>query len=294
MPANRPNASMTTPEISRLRLCGSVLLGLGVSACFLAAMGLLGVDEVRVLLGPTSDYVARHGRQILRVCRALSAPSIHHKHGFLLKLVCMVRRYAPRVALAKSSIHMAVSAGLLGLACSSTITPAKTKDAGATDAGATDARDGGPPLVDAAAGDAARNEAPNLLTDAMTFTSPDGLAAAGACSTTGWCWSNPAPSGDVLDGVWGSGPNSVWAVGNGTIVHWDGHAWSGQRSDTNESLYGVWGTADDDVWAVGGNGAAVHWNGATWTSATTGVTSDLLSVWGNGADDVWAVGGLQG
>jgi hypothetical protein len=69
----------------------------------------------------------------------------------------------------------------------------------------------------------------------------------------------------TLVGVWGSDPSNVWAVGlQGTIVHWDGRAWTSVSSGTTYDLYSVWGTAPDDVWAVG-TGTILHWDGSQWS-----------------------------
>jgi len=38
---------------------------------------------------------------------------------------------------------------------------------------------------------------------------------------------------ELLLGVWGAAPNDVWAVGRGTIIHWDGQAWSPRTSGTS-------------------------------------------------------------
>src|SRR5215813_14620495 len=47
------------------------------------------------------------------------------------------------------------------------------------------------------------------------------------CSGDDWCWRNPLPQGNPLDGVRGSGASDVWAVGEaGTILHFDGSAWT--------------------------------------------------------------------
>src|ERR687887_2323503 len=75
-------------------------------------------------------------------------------------------------------------------------------------------------------------------------------------SSDGWSWSNPLPQGNTLNSVWGSARDDVWAVGHfGTILHWDGSAWSASLSgiptDDAHNFYGVWGSARDDVWAVG-------------------------------------------
>src|SRR5215813_1568126 len=73
------------------------------------------------------------------------------------------------------------------------------------------------------------------------------------CSGDDWCWRNPLPQGNPLDGVRGSGASDVWAVGEaGTILHWDGSAWTSVSIGTTSWLYGVWGSGASDVWAVGG------------------------------------------
>ncbi len=57
-----------------------------------------------------------------------------------------------------------------------------------------------------------------------------------------WTWMNPLPQGNDLHGVWGSGPDDVFAVGDlGTILHYDGHDWDMMPSGTDANLYAVWG-----------------------------------------------------
>jgi hypothetical protein len=40
----------------------------------------------------------------------------------------------------------------------------------------------------------------------------------------------------------------------GTILEWNGTAWTAQNSGTTNSLTGVWGADANNVWAVGGTG----------------------------------------
>jgi hypothetical protein len=63
-----------------------------------------------------------------------------------------------------------------------------------------------------------------------------------------------------LDGmaVWGSSGGDVFAVG-GTILHWNGSAWSAVTSGTSTYLYGVWGSSGSDVFTVGGSGLILHY-----------------------------------
>src|SRR2546425_4492046 len=110
--------------------------------------------------------------------------------------------------------------------------------------------------------------------------------AAPVCSSDGWCWSNPLPQGNSLYSAWGSASNDVWAVGEGgTILHWDGTAWSAFASGTGNYLYSVWGSASNDVWGVDDRGTILHWDGSGW-SASSSITTDWKTVvWGRGSDD---------
>ena len=105
----------------------------------------------------------------------------------------------------------------------------------------------------------------------------------------------------TLNGVWGSGPSDVWAVGvdessggvEGEIRHWDRSTWSVFPHPPTSTLRSVWGSSPTDVWAVGDGGVTVgngilHWDGSAWSSVTS--VWGLSGVWGSGASDVWAVG----
>src|SRR5262245_53705725 len=91
-----------------------------------------------------------------------------------------------------------------------------------------------------------------------------------------------------LSGVWGSGPNDVFAIGGASILHWDGDAWRSQASGTGATLTAIWGSGPDDVFAVGG-GTIVHWDGSAWREVRRFIDT-LAGVWGSGPDDVFVVG----
>ena len=63
----------------------------------------------------------------------------------------------------------------------------------------------------------------------------------------------------------GSAGNDVWAVGDrGTILHWDGSAWTKVPSNTTAHLFGVAMVSASRGWAAGSDGAIVEWNGSAW------------------------------
>ena len=71
---------------------------------------------------------------------------------------------------------------------------------------------------------APQGEAPLEVTGSYTDGSTQDLATLTVgmplvCSADHWCWQNPLPQGNQLNGIWGSDADNVWAVGqNGTIV----------------------------------------------------------------------------
>ena len=127
---------------------------------------------------------------------------------------------------------------------------------------------------------------------------PDGWCDGGECpgymlhyDGSGWSvLSNGDDYGDLL-GVWGSGADDVFAVGEaGVIRHYDGADWTAMDSHTDKSLTDVWGTSSNDVFAVGDKGTILHYDGSSWHTVTTGIARPLNGVWGSSGTDVFAVG----
>jgi PKD repeat protein len=101
--------------------------------------------------------------------------------------------------------------------------------------------------------------------------------------------------------VWGSSGSDVFAVGrSGTILHYDGIAWSPMSSGTDDYLYGVWGNSGSDIFAVGGDGTILHYPApaaaeftasprsglapleVSFTNQSTGVYTETLWAFGDG------------
>jgi hypothetical protein len=76
----------------------------------------------------------------------------------------------------------------------------------------------------------------------------------------------------------------------GTILHHDGSGWSAMVSTTTARLRGLWGTGPDDVYAVGDGGVILRYDGLSWSAMASGATGDLYAVWGSRSDDVYAAG----
>ena len=118
----------------------------------------------------------------------------------------------------------------------------------------------------------------------------------GVCNQTGWCWQHPTPQGNDLHEVWSIAKDDVWAVGSaGTLLHFDGQAWTRHDVDDEILFHGVWASGPDEVWVVGARnnhreGVVLRWDGNAWSSLDPPVTEGLYKVWGTASDDVWATG----
>jgi hypothetical protein len=111
------------------------------------------------------------------------------------------------------------------------------------------------------------------------------------CSPDGWCWSNPAPIGSDLRGIWATAADDVWIAGErGAVIHFDGEAWSQASQPTSYDFNAVWASGPDDVWVVGGLSAMIHYDGEVWRDYSVPEIVSFFAVWGSAPDDVWAAG----
>jgi hypothetical protein len=118
-------------------------------------------------------------------------------------------------------------------------------------------------------------------------------------------------AGYAYFGVWGSGPNDVYAVGqrpgSGSssllfVSHFNGNVWSDITSSldpqgTMPSLYAIWGSDSSHVWVVGdgtaNGGTMLFWNGSTWAAKAAGASGPFeasFAIWGSGPNDLWVIG----
>ncbi|HVU51199.1 MAG TPA: hypothetical protein VHL80_10960 [Polyangia bacterium] len=123
---------------------------------------------------------------------------------------------------------------------------------------------------------------------------PDDVWALGQYGIMHWdgcAWSqdrSPAMFVGLWSGVWGSGPRDIWATAGGTRLHWDGTAWSDTLDLGGPFTTGVWGSSPTDVWTSGD--VIGHYDGAVWTKAWTPPFGMTTSIWGSGPRDIWVAG----
>ena len=121
------------------------------------------------------------------------------------------------------------------------------------------------------------------------------VACGGESCIEGWCSVDvPNPPAN-FGGVWGSGNDDVWVVGDvGTIRHWNGSSWSSVESNTLASLIAVWGDGPDHTRVVVGHtegaGKLLLCGNSDCLAGKIGLVPKLNCVWGSGPDDVWAGG----
>lgn len=116
----------------------------------------------------------------------------------------------------------------------------------------------------------------------------------------GNAWSQyPVCAREKWQGVFSPAPNDVWIVGGQKLLHGDGTRWRIADSPTPlHQLDGIWGSGPNDLWAVaqnnygrpGPDGALLRSDGANWWVAFDSV-NPLTAVTGTGANDVWISAG---
>lgn len=82
-----------------------------------------------------------------------------------------------------------------------------------------------------------------------------------------------------------------WAVGdNGLMMRWDGTTWAYGEGITVNHLNGVSLVSTTDGWAVGNDGVILRWNGSEWNLVSSPTSNHLYAVAMLSATDGWAVG----
>jgi hypothetical protein len=95
-----------------------------------------------------------------------------------------------------------------------------------------------------------------------------------------------------LRAVWGSSPDNYFAVGDdGAIARFDGEEWKPSNSQVEERLYGVYGNGPNEIYAVGGagRGLILRWNGSSWVPFDQ-PTGALRTVWTSPNNHLYVAG----
>ncbi len=100
-----------------------------------------------------------------------------------------------------------------------------------------------------------------------------------------------APFTASLHGVWASGPDDVWAVGeSGFVLHSSGGDFEVRRADTDVTLRSVHGRGPRDVFVAGGTGTLFHFDGVSLNREATNTVATLYGVHATADGSAFAVG----
>jgi hypothetical protein len=104
---------------------------------------------------------------------------------------------------------------------------------------------------------------------------------------------------DLVSGIFGSGPDDIWAVQTGaldSLHHFNGTRWQSTKAAfMNRGLHEVWVSPEGEAFAVGDNGAIYHFTGTEWVDQTLPASAVTLhGVFGSSGTDVYAVGSGPG
>ncbi len=96
-----------------------------------------------------------------------------------------------------------------------------------------------------------------------------------------------SPTAATLRAVWVNSPLDAWAVGEqGTILHWDGAAWSAVLlAARTDDLLTVW-SCDGEVWIGGTHRLISHRPGGVGGMLVS-AAHVIRHIWGSGRDDVF-------
>lgn len=88
------------------------------------------------------------------------------------------------------------------------------------------------------------------------------LVVSAACPPRTFCTTNGPPTTGVLLSAAVITSDDAWAVGeNGVARHWDGKGWTTTSTNSSDRLHWVLALGPNDVWAVG-NESVLHFDGA--------------------------------
>lgn len=114
-------------------------------------------------------------------------------------------------------------------------------------------------------------------------------------SSGAWVGSTPTPY--TVRSLWGPSTLDLFAAGDyGTIMHYDGTAWSAAQPSPAPGidLYCIWGSSPSNIWAGGTTGRLIHYTGAGWESVTlTSITGQTIrALWGESSQAIFAAGDM--
>lgn len=106
----------------------------------------------------------------------------------------------------------------------------------------------------------------------------------------------PTSASDPLYAVYGLSAQNAWAVGKGgTILRFDGTAWTTMLNPEKADLYAIHSLSAQEVYAAG-DGMVVYFDGTEWKKAyATTYSFNFRGLWAApGSKTIWGVGEMAG
>jgi hypothetical protein len=117
--------------------------------------------------------------------------------------------------------------------------------------------------------------------------SDDSVSTGTGPSSVRWTIENPTFTAWDLHAVWAASPSDVWAGGDrGELIHFDGSVWERVESEADWSIYDIFGTSPQSIFAVG-DGAILEYDGTEWESIGFNEWSYFRAVWASSEHDVF-------
>jgi hypothetical protein len=113
-------------------------------------------------------------------------------------------------------------------------------------------------------------------------------------STGDGTWTRTTFPGPRVNGIWVAAPDNAYvSVQSNAVYHWNGNGWDHPVVAIGISLEGVWGSGPNDIYAVPGPYRSKGF-GVWELDPTTKMSIGGFAVWGSGPTDVWVLDGHRG
>jgi hypothetical protein len=126
-------------------------------------------------------------------------------------------------------------------------------------------------------------------------SAPDTLYAVGYASTVlrydGQQWNSvPPPPSSYLGRIWGTDGENMYVGATDSLYHFDGLNWKNTGINVRSNVWSISGSSRDDVWVSDGTNWLWHYNGLSWTNVITHVNYPFTNLWSLAPDNVFGVG----
>jgi hypothetical protein len=111
-------------------------------------------------------------------------------------------------------------------------------------------------------------------------------------STFAWNLDNTVPTASTsrLAGIWVVHSKLAYAVGNNTVLKWDGTAWTKVPNTPNANFTSVLAFGTSSIYITATDGRIYRYNGQGWSFAATAGSKELYDIAGTSPEDLWVVG----